>query len=205
MLQNVAWLAQSAYACKQSMARSWYLAETAIVHTLMLAGNLAALAKEYQAKGVAVVAISPNSVITHPQDGPEKMAEDAKKHEYTFPFLYDDTQAVSKAYMAACTPEFYVFDKDQCLTYHGQYDATRPKQDPPHIPTGEDTACWRVHKYLDVHPCTSTHAVCTHRLVAIANRPSRGMVAGACLLGCMCLGRVRMHMHMQHGRVLASC
>ena len=84
------------------------------------------LAKEYQARNVAFVAISSNSVDTHPQDGPEMMAEDAKRHGYTFPYLYDESQDVAKAYQAACTPEFLVFDKDRRLVYHGQFDDSRP-------------------------------------------------------------------------------
>eukprot|EP00878_Enallax_costatus_P021707 GHUV01022997.1.p1 GENE.GHUV01022997.1~~GHUV01022997.1.p1 ORF type:complete len:280 (+),score=32.07 GHUV01022997.1:251-1090(+) len=93
---------------------------------VMLKPAIAALAKEYQAKGVAVIAISSNSIQTHPQDGPEKMAQDAKTHGYTFPYLYDESQSVAKAYQAACTPEFYVFDKNLHLTYHGQFDDARP-------------------------------------------------------------------------------
>ncbi|PRW44843.1 prolyl endopeptidase-like isoform A [Chlorella sorokiniana] len=100
---------------------------------------LTELAKEYQAKGVKVVAISSNSVETHPQDGPDKMAEDAKEQGYTFPYLYDETQEVAKAYKAACTPEFYVFDADLKLTYHGQFDDSRPSKYGGDTPvTGED-------------------------------------------------------------------
>lgn len=72
------------------------------------------------------------------QDGPDKMAEDAKKYGYTFPYLYDESQAVAKAYTAACTPEFYVFDGGLKLQYHGQFDDTRPKVTPPQTPTGKD-------------------------------------------------------------------
>ena len=84
------------------------------------------LAKEYQEKGVAFLAISSNSIETHPQDGPDMMADDAKRHGYTFPYLYDESQDVAKAYQAACTPEFLVFDKDLKLVYHGQFDDSRP-------------------------------------------------------------------------------
>ncbi|KAL4857673.1 hypothetical protein ACK3TF_002106 [Chlorella vulgaris] len=97
------------------------------------------LAKDYQAKGVKVVAISSNSVETHPQDGPEKMAEDAKAQGYTFPYLFDSTQEVAKAYSAACTPEFYVYDADRKLFYHGQFDNSRPSKYGGDTPvTGED-------------------------------------------------------------------
>jgi len=91
-----------------------------------IADGLATLAKEYQAKGAAVVAISSNDVKNHPDDAPAKMAEEAKARGYTFPYLYDETQKVAQAYRAACTPDFYVFDAQQRLTYRGQMDASRP-------------------------------------------------------------------------------
>lgn len=106
-----------------------------VVH---LKEEIVKVAHEYSPKGVGFVAISSNSAQTHPQDGPEKMAEDAKKYGYPFPYLFDETQDVAKAYKAACTPEFYVLGPDMKLTYHGQFDSTRPKQTPPHIPTGAD-------------------------------------------------------------------
>ncbi|KAL4448338.1 hypothetical protein ABPG75_005557 [Micractinium tetrahymenae] len=107
-----------------------------VVH---LKASIAALAKEYQAKGVKVLAISSNSIETHPQDGPDKMAEDAQASGYTFPFLYDESQDVAKAYSAACTPEFYVFGSGLELTYHGQYDSSRPSKYGGDTPvTGED-------------------------------------------------------------------
>ncbi|EFN56396.1 hypothetical protein CHLNCDRAFT_22310 [Chlorella variabilis] len=86
------------------------------------------LAREYQGKGVKVLAISSNSVETHPQDGPDSMAEDARAQGYTFPYLFDESQDVAKAYSAACTPEFYVFDGELKLTYHGQFDDSRPSK-----------------------------------------------------------------------------
>lgn len=88
--------------------------------------DLARLAKEYQAKGVAVVGISSNDVATHPDDSPEMMAREKAQVGYTFPYLYDETQQVAKAYKAACTPDFYVFDKHQKLAYRGQMDSSRP-------------------------------------------------------------------------------
>eukprot|EP00879_Flechtneria_rotunda_P012439 GHRR01012989.1.p1 GENE.GHRR01012989.1~~GHRR01012989.1.p1 ORF type:complete len:165 (+),score=47.12 GHRR01012989.1:950-1444(+) len=98
---------------------------------LLSAAAIAEVAKEYQAKGLAVIAISSNSTKTHPQDGPDKMAEEAKLNGFTFPYLFDETQSVAKAYKAACTPEFYVFDADLKLTYHGQFDDARPKNGKP--------------------------------------------------------------------------
>eukprot|EP00195_Chlamydomonas_chlamydogama_P009376 CAMPEP_0202913810 /NCGR_PEP_ID=MMETSP1392-20130828/61537_1 /ASSEMBLY_ACC=CAM_ASM_000868 /TAXON_ID=225041 /ORGANISM="Chlamydomonas chlamydogama, Strain SAG 11-48b" /LENGTH=242 /DNA_ID=CAMNT_0049605221 /DNA_START=62 /DNA_END=790 /DNA_ORIENTATION=- len=100
-------------------------------YVVLLKEGITALAKEYQAKGVKVVAVSSSSIQTHPQDGPDKMVEDATKYGYTFPYLYDESQDVAKAYKAACTPEFYVFDKDLKLVYHGQFDDARPSSDKP--------------------------------------------------------------------------
>lgn len=106
-----------------------------------LADALAAFAKEYQAKGLAVVGISSNDVENYPADTPELMVEEAKARGYTFPYLYDDSQDVAKAYRAACTPDFFLFDKDHKLAYRGQFDSSRP--DSGVTPTGEDlrTAC----------------------------------------------------------------
>ena len=92
---------------------------------------LAALASEYQARGVAVVGISSNDVATHPDDSPAKMATEKAEVGYTFPYLYDETQAVAHSYQAACTPDFYLFDGDQSLVYRGQMDASRPGNNVP--------------------------------------------------------------------------
>lgn len=91
-----------------------------------IANRFAEFAREYQAKGVAVIGINANDVSTHPDDSPEKMAEEAKKIGYTFPYLYDETQEVAKSYRAACTPDFFLFDKDHKLAYRGQFDGSRP-------------------------------------------------------------------------------
>lgn len=88
--------------------------------------GLAALAKDYQAKGVAVVGINSNDADKYPDDAPAKMAEEVEAVGYTFPYLYDETQEVAKAYKAACTPDFYLFDKGQKLVYRGQMDGSRP-------------------------------------------------------------------------------
>ncbi len=92
-----------------------------------VAPELARLAADYQQRGVAVVGISSNDVTNHPQDSPEQMVNEAELRGYTFPYLYDETQEVAKAYHAACTPDFYVFDKEQKLVYRGQMDASRPE------------------------------------------------------------------------------
>lgn len=86
----------------------------------------AEFAKEYQERGVAVVAISSNDVVAYPDDSPEKMAEEIKLAGYTFPYLYDETQEVARAYQAVCTPDFFLFDRDHKLVYRGQFDDTRP-------------------------------------------------------------------------------
>ena len=99
-------------------------------------GGLARLAKDYQAKGVAFVAISSNDVITHPADGPELMIREKAEVGYSFPYLYDESQAVAQAYQAACTPDFYVFDADRKLAYRGQMDGSRPGNAVP--VTGQD-------------------------------------------------------------------
>ena len=96
-----------------------------------VAAGLASLAKEYQDRGVAVVAISSNDVATHPDDSPEKMAEEVRQRGYTFPYLFDETQEVAKAYRAACTPDFYVFDSGRSLVYRGQMDDARRGNDLP--------------------------------------------------------------------------
>jgi peroxiredoxin len=98
--------------------------------------GLVALAGDYRDKGVQIVAISSNSVDSHPQDGPEAMRQEAKSAGYTFPYLYDATQAVAKAYRAACTPDIFLFDADRRLVYRGQFDDSRPGNGRP--VTGKD-------------------------------------------------------------------
>jgi peroxiredoxin len=98
--------------------------------------HFAALAEEYQAKGVGIVGINANDVDNFPDDSPENMARDAKRVGYTFDYLYDENQEVAKAYRAACTPDFFLFDRDRKLYYRGQMDSSRPGNDVPL--TGED-------------------------------------------------------------------
>lgn len=98
--------------------------------------GLVALAREYQARGVAFVAIASNDIGTHPQDGPVEMVREAKAAGYTFPYLFDADQQVAKAYRAACTPDFFVFDGARKLAYRGQLDAARPGN--PHPVDGAD-------------------------------------------------------------------
>ncbi len=105
-------------------------------YVIHVAPELAKLAQEYQAKGVAVVGINANDASTHPADSPEQMVHEVELRGYTFPYLYDETQQVAKAYHAACTPDFYVFDRNQKLVYRGQMDASRPDSGVPL--TGQD-------------------------------------------------------------------
>lgn len=87
---------------------------------------LATFAREYQSRGVAVVGINANDAAKYPDDDPEKMAEQVKQVNYTFPYLYDKTQAVAKVYQAACTPDLYLFNAERKLVYRGQFDDSRP-------------------------------------------------------------------------------
>ncbi len=98
--------------------------------------GLAQLARDYQPRGLAMVGINANDAVRYPADSPEKMAEEAKAAGYPFPYLYDETQAVARAYRAACTPDFYLFDRDQRLVYRGQFDDSRPGNNLP--VTGKD-------------------------------------------------------------------
>ena len=88
--------------------------------------ELVKLANDYSSSGVNLIAISSNNVLTHPQDGPERMKEVAEKLNYPFPYLYDESQNIAKEYKAACTPDIYVFDSELRATYHGQFCDSRP-------------------------------------------------------------------------------
>ncbi len=90
-----------------------------------------AFARECRERGVAVVAINSNDVASHPDDSPERMAEDARRFSYDFPYLFDAEQSVARAYRAACTPDFYLFDSAGELFYRGQFDGARPGNDVP--------------------------------------------------------------------------
>jgi peroxiredoxin len=99
-------------------------------------GAFVAFAREYQARGLGIVAISANDATSHPADGPDAMREEATRHAFSFPYLYDESQAVAHAYDAACTPDFFLYDRDRRLAYRGQFDASRPGNEVP--ATGED-------------------------------------------------------------------
>ena len=94
------------------------------------------MTSEYLTKGAAIVGINPNDVANYPADSPEQMVAEAEQRGYQFPYLYDETQEVAKAYRAACTPDFFVFDNEQKLVYRGQFDSSRPNSGIP--VTGED-------------------------------------------------------------------
>jgi peroxiredoxin len=96
-----------------------------------VAEGLAGLARDYQSRGVAVVGISSNDVAAHPDDSPEKMKAEAAQRGYSFPYLFDEDQSVAKAYRAACTPDFYAFDRQRRLAYRGQMDSSRPGNGQP--------------------------------------------------------------------------
>ena len=96
-----------------------------------LKSNFSSFAKEYQTHGVVVVAINANDVDNYPDDSPEKMREDSAAFGYSFPYLIDSSQDIAKAYRAACTPDFYVFDAEMKLVYRGQFDDSRPSSGTP--------------------------------------------------------------------------
>ena len=93
--------------------------------------EIVAIANHYKAKGIQMVAISSNDVEKYPEDSPEKMKITAEENGYDFPYLYDETQEIAKAYDAACTPDFYVFDANLELVYRGQFDDSRPGNSMP--------------------------------------------------------------------------
>jgi len=88
--------------------------------------GLAALGKDYDGKPLAIVAISSNDAATFPADSPAGLKQQAETFGFNFPYLYDETQAVARAYKAACTPDFFLFDADRRLAYRGQFDQSRP-------------------------------------------------------------------------------
>lgn len=98
--------------------------------------GLVEFANEYKQEGIECIAISSNDVENYPQDSPDLMKELSEKHNFPFPYLYDETQEVAKAYKAACTPDFFLFDRDLKLFYRGQFDDSRPGNGKP--VTGND-------------------------------------------------------------------
>ncbi|GMR07297.1 MAG: thioredoxin family protein [Gammaproteobacteria bacterium] len=105
-------------------------------YVIHLQPALPALIREFQEKGLKAVAISANDVDNYPDDSPDKMIALAKQENYSFPYLYDESQEVARRYMAACTPDFFLFNADRRLVYRGQFDDSRPGNDLP--VTGND-------------------------------------------------------------------
>jgi peroxiredoxin len=120
---------------------------------------LAQLARDYQPRGAAIVGISANDAANYPEDSPAKMRAEAHAAGYTFPYLYDESQAVAQAYRAACTPDFFLFDQTRKLVYRGQFDDSRPGNGAP--VTGKDLR-------------TALDAVLAGRPVAPDQKPSIG-------------------------------
>ncbi|MCX6150047.1 MAG: thioredoxin family protein [Ignavibacteriales bacterium] len=100
-------------------------------YVIHIQNKLSQVVKEFQVKGISFAAISSNDVIKYPEDSPERMKEVAAKIGFTFPYLYDESQDIARAYKAECTPEFYIFDKDLQLVYRGQFDDSRPSLNIP--------------------------------------------------------------------------
>jgi peroxiredoxin len=98
--------------------------------------SIARFAADYAGKGLGVVAISSNDAVSYPDDSPEEMRAQAKRLGFTFPYLYDESQQVARAYDAACTPDFFLYDRNLKLVYRGQFDASRPSTNVP--VTGND-------------------------------------------------------------------
>ncbi|WP_020561052.1 thioredoxin family protein [Thiofilum flexile] len=100
-------------------------------YVIHIRSALAQLTAEFQAQGVGVVGINANDAEAYPDDSPEQMQLEVEQVGYTFPYLYDATQAVAKAYQAACTPDFFLFDAEHRLVYRGQFDNARPRNEEP--------------------------------------------------------------------------
>lgn len=124
-----------------------------------LRGALADLARDYAPRGVAIAGIMSNDVVRHPADAPERMREERAAWAWTFPYLYDETQDVARAYRAACTPDIFLFDGERRLVYRGQFDDSRPNNGMP--PTG-------------AHLRAALDAVLEGRPVPAEQRPSIG-------------------------------
>ncbi len=121
--------------------------------------ELSRLGKDYAKKDIGIVAISSNDAGNYPDDAPESLKEFAKEENFSFPFGYDESQAVAKAYTAACTPDFFLFNKERELVYRGQLDESRPGSGKP--VTGRDLRA-------------AIDAVLTDRAVSADQRPSIG-------------------------------
>lgn len=115
--------------------------------------DIAVVAKQYSASKIGFAAISSNDAMAYPEDGPEGLRKQAAEFEFCFPYLYDETQEVAKAYNAACTPEFYLFDEDLKLIYRGRFDASTPGN--PEPVTGENLI-EAIERHLEDEPLLET-------------------------------------------------
>ena len=100
--------------------------------------GFAEFAREYQQRGLAIIAINSNDVDAFPEDGPQGMKQEAASAGYSFPYLFDETQDVAKAFRAACTPDLFLFNAERTLVYRGRFDESRPRTNPPMPVTGRD-------------------------------------------------------------------
>lgn len=123
--------------------------------------ELVRLAHDYRSRGVGFIAISSNDVMKYPEDSPDKMSIVAKVLQYPFPYLYDETQDVARAYDAACTPDLYLFDADLALVYRGRLDASRPNSGVPLTGADLRRAIDHVLEGSDVDPVQYPSAGCS--------------------------------------------
>ena len=100
--------------------------------------GFAQFAREYQARGLAIIAINSNDVDAFPEDGPDGMRDESRRAGYVFPYLFDEAQEAAKTFRAACTPDLYLFDSTRALVYRGRFDDSRPRTNPPLPVTGRD-------------------------------------------------------------------
>ena len=121
--------------------------------------ELAKIGKDYVPKDVGIVAISSNNIESHPDDAPDKLKEMASELGFNFPYCFDPTQEVAKSYTAACTPDFYIFNKKKSLVYRGQFDDSRPENGIP--VTGNDMRI-------------ALEAMCDGREISVIQKPSIG-------------------------------
>lgn len=121
--------------------------------------KLVDIVKTYQAKGISFIAISSNDIENYPSDAPDKMRQEAETHHYSFPYLYDESQEVAKAYKAACTPDFYIFDNHLACVYRGRFDSSTPGNGEP--VTGHDL-------------CEALDAILAGKLISSEQKPSLG-------------------------------
>jgi peroxiredoxin len=111
--------------------------------------ELIRIARDFKAKGVSFIAISSNDASLYPEDGPEEMRRTAQRLGYPFPYLYDESQEIARAYDAVCTPDLFVYDKDLFLVYHGQIDGSRPRNN---IPVSGSDLRWALQNLLEGKP-----------------------------------------------------